>query len=156
RQQRALPNPNAFSRPSSATGSALRKKGLRLEIGEEYRVGEWVPFCSVAVDVARARMAEAFSVLRDVDVGLVEFSPVREVFSFGLGDNSLDGFPFTWVIPLGLVKQRSTSSGRALSGLGTRPNIQMGSSPPPGVGPVSMTISPQDPYQTSYLIPSKT
>ncbi|KAF3538600.1 hypothetical protein F2Q69_00018622 [Brassica cretica] len=28
----------------------------------------------------------------------------------------------------------------------------MGSSPPPGVEPVSMTIDPQNPYQVSYLI----
>ena len=32
---------------------------------------------------------------------------------------------------------------------------RMGSSPPPGVEPVSMTIGPQGPYQVSYLIPSK-
>ncbi|WZY83538.1 hypothetical protein YC2023_029922 [Brassica napus] len=31
----------------------------------------------------------------------------------------------------------------------------MGSSPPPGVEPVSMTIGPQGPYQLSYLIPSE-
>ncbi|WZZ83889.1 hypothetical protein YC2023_104461 [Brassica napus] len=31
---------------------------------------------------------------------------------------------------------------------------KMGSSPPPGVEPGSMTIGPQDPYQTSYHIPS--
>lgn len=68
------------------------------EIGEEFRQDSWVPFCPVAVDVPRARMAEAFSVLRDLkmpvsgyamDVGIVEFSPVREVFSFALG-NSLE------------------------------------------------------------------
>ncbi|KAJ0254070.1 Uncharacterized protein HA466_0116430 [Hirschfeldia incana] len=73
---------------------AVRKEGF--EIGEEYRLDSWVPFCPVAVDVPRARMAEAFSVLRDLkmpvsgyamDVGLVEFSPVREVFSFALGNN---------------------------------------------------------------------
>ncbi|KAG2261322.1 hypothetical protein Bca52824_068401 [Brassica carinata] len=70
--------------------------GVAVEIGEEYRQDSWVPFCPVAVDVPRARMAEAFSVLRDLklpvngyamDVGLVEFSPVREVFSFALGNN---------------------------------------------------------------------
>ncbi|KAG5411204.1 hypothetical protein IGI04_007523 [Brassica rapa subsp. trilocularis] len=31
---------------------------------------------------------------------------------------------------------------------------RMGSSPPPGVEPMSMTIGPQSPYQVSYLIPS--
>jgi len=50
----------------------------------------------VAVDVPRSRISEGFLVLRDLklpvygyamDIGLVEFSPVREVFSFGLGNN---------------------------------------------------------------------
>ncbi|WZZ01664.1 hypothetical protein YC2023_073992 [Brassica napus] len=70
---------------------AVKKEGF--DIGEEFRQDSWVPFCPVAVDVPRARMAEAFSVLRDLkmpvsgyamDVGVVEFSPVREVFSFAL------------------------------------------------------------------------
>uniref|UniRef100_A0A1J3EDB4 Cyclic phosphodiesterase n=1 Tax=Noccaea caerulescens TaxID=107243 RepID=A0A1J3EDB4_NOCCA len=73
---------------------AMKKEGV--EIGEEYRPDSWVPFCPVALDVPKSRMAEAFSVLRDLklpvngyamDVGLVEFSPVREVFSFALGNN---------------------------------------------------------------------
>ncbi|KAG7016175.1 WAT1-related protein, partial [Cucurbita argyrosperma subsp. argyrosperma] len=70
---------------------AMRKEGI--EIGEEYRPGSWIPHCSVAQEVPRARMAEAFCVLRDlklpvsgyaIDIGLVEFSPVRELFSFVL------------------------------------------------------------------------
>ncbi|KAF8096696.1 hypothetical protein N665_0303s0021 [Sinapis alba] len=74
---------------------AVKREGV-VEIGEEYRQDSWVPFCPVAVDVPKSRMAEAFSVLRDLklpvngyamDVGLVEFSPVREVFSFALGNN---------------------------------------------------------------------
>ncbi|KAF3529452.1 hypothetical protein DY000_02043778 [Brassica cretica] len=32
---------------------------------------------------------------------------------------------------------------------------RMGSSPPPGVKPVSMTIGPQGPYELSYLVPSE-
>lgn len=70
----------------------LRKEGV--EIGEEYRVDSWVPQCPVAEDVPRARMAEAFCILRDlklpvtgyaVDIGVVEFSPVQEIFSLPLG-----------------------------------------------------------------------
>lgn len=73
---------------------ALKKEGV--EIGEEYRPDSWIPHCSVAQDVPKSRMAEAFSVLRDLklpvagyamDIGLVEFSPVRELFSFMLGNN---------------------------------------------------------------------
>ncbi|KAL1200355.1 hypothetical protein V5N11_003715 [Cardamine amara subsp. amara] len=65
-----------------------------VEIPEDYRVDSWVPFCPVALEVPKSRMAEAFSVLRDLklpvngygmEIGLVEFSPVREVFSFPLG-----------------------------------------------------------------------
>lgn len=72
---------------------ALRKDGV--EIGEEFRPDCWVPHCAVAQDVPKNKIAEAFSILRDLklpvagytmDVGLVEFSPaVREVFSFSLG-----------------------------------------------------------------------
>ncbi|XP_022989855.1 uncharacterized protein LOC111810600 [Cucurbita pepo subsp. pepo] len=72
---------------------AMRKEGI--ETGEEYRLGSWIPHCSVAQEVPKARMAEAFCVLRDlklpvsgyaIDIGLVEFSPVRELFSFVLGN----------------------------------------------------------------------
>lgn len=71
---------------------ALKKEGV--EIGEEYRPDSWVPYCSVAQEVSRNRMGEAFCILRDLklpvsgyamDIGLVEFSPVRELFSFPLG-----------------------------------------------------------------------
>ncbi|KAG9448766.1 hypothetical protein H6P81_008731 [Aristolochia fimbriata] len=74
---------------------ALKKEGV--EIGEEYRPDFWVPHCSVAQDVPRNRLAEAFCILRDLklpvsgyvmDVGLVEFSPVRELYSFPLGNVS--------------------------------------------------------------------
>lgn len=72
---------------------AMKKEGV--EIGEEYRTDSWMPFCAVAQDVPKTRMAEAFCVLRDLklpvagyamDIGLVEFSPVRELFSFVLGN----------------------------------------------------------------------
>lgn len=71
----------------------MKKEGV--EIGEDYSPDSWIPFCSVAQEVPKSRMAEAFSVLRDLklpvsgyamDIGLVEFSPVRELFSFPLGD----------------------------------------------------------------------
>lgn len=71
---------------------ALKKEGV--ELPEEFRPDAWVPHCSVAQDVPRSRMAEAFCILRDLklpvsgyamDIGLVEFSPVREIFSFPLG-----------------------------------------------------------------------
>lgn len=71
----------------------LKKDGI--EIGDEFRVDSWVPVCPVAQDVPKNRMTEAFSVLRDLklpvsgyamDIGLVEFSPVRELFSFMIGN----------------------------------------------------------------------
>ncbi|GFY96001.1 RNA ligase/cyclic nucleotide phosphodiesterase family protein [Actinidia rufa] len=71
---------------------ALKKEGF--EIGEDYRPGSWIPYCLVAEQVPKAQMAEAFTVLRDVklpyygyamDVGLVEFSPVRKLYSTMLG-----------------------------------------------------------------------
>lgn len=73
---------------------SMKKEGV--EIGEDYSPDSWIPFCSVAQEVPKSRMAEAFSVLRDLklpvsgyamDIGLVEFSPVRELFSFPLGNN---------------------------------------------------------------------
>ncbi|CAK8533691.1 unnamed protein product [Lathyrus sativus] len=74
---------------------AVVKEGI--EVSEEFLVGNWIPHCSVAKRVPKQRMAEAFSLLRDlklpvqgyaVDVALVQFSPVREIFSFVLGNNS--------------------------------------------------------------------
>lgn len=72
---------------------AMKKEGL--EIADEYLQDSWIPYCAVAQEVPRTRMAEAFCVLRDLklpvsgyamDIGLVEFSPVRELFSFVLGN----------------------------------------------------------------------
>ncbi|GFY87167.1 RNA ligase/cyclic nucleotide phosphodiesterase family protein [Actinidia rufa] len=72
---------------------AMRKEGI--EIVEEYRPGSWIPYCPVAEEVPKSRMAEAFTVLRDLklpvtgyamDIGLVEYSPVRELFSVMLGN----------------------------------------------------------------------
>ncbi|KAL2897039.1 Nucleoside triphosphatase I [Bienertia sinuspersici] len=75
----------------------LKKEGI--EIGDDFRVDSWVPNCPVAQEVPKNRMAEAFSVLRDLklpisgyamDIGFVEFSPVRELFSYMIG-NTVDG-----------------------------------------------------------------
>lgn len=73
---------------------SIKKEGI--ELGEEYRADNWIPFCSVAQEVPKARMAEAFCVLRELklpvtgyamDIGLVEYSPVREICSFVLGNS---------------------------------------------------------------------
>ncbi|KAI3813165.1 hypothetical protein L1987_17882 [Smallanthus sonchifolius] len=80
---------------------AMKREGV--EIGEEYRPDSWIPCCPVAQEVPKNRIAEAFTVLRDLklpvsgyamDIGLVECSPVRELFSFVLGfleDENLEG-----------------------------------------------------------------
>lgn len=71
---------------------SLKKEGV--EIGDEYRPDKWIPYCPVAEQVPKARMAEAFTVLRDLklpisgyamDISLVEYPPVRELASFTLG-----------------------------------------------------------------------
>ncbi|MED6217216.1 hypothetical protein PIB30_015550 [Stylosanthes scabra] len=76
----------------SHLSDALRKEGI--DVPADYSVDNWIPHCSVAKHVPKPRMAEGFSVLRDlklpvtgyaVDIALVEFSPVRELFSFVLG-----------------------------------------------------------------------
>lgn len=73
---------------------AMKKEGI--EIGEDYRPDSWIPYCAVAQELPKVRMAEAFCVLRDLklpvsgyamDIGLVEFSPARELFSFVLGNS---------------------------------------------------------------------
>ncbi|KAK7271696.1 hypothetical protein RJT34_27809 [Clitoria ternatea] len=74
---------------------AIRREGI--DVPDHYAFNSWIPYCSVAHNVPKPRMAEAFSVLRDlklpvsgyaIDIGLVEFSPVRELFSFVLGNNA--------------------------------------------------------------------
>ncbi|KAL8471416.1 hypothetical protein ACS0TY_028901 [Phlomoides rotata] len=71
---------------------AMKKEGF--EIGEEHRPDTWIPFCPVAEEVPKTRMAEAFTLLRElklpvsgyaVEISLVEYQPVRELFSFTLG-----------------------------------------------------------------------
>ncbi|KAK6153041.1 hypothetical protein DH2020_012680 [Rehmannia glutinosa] len=72
--------------------TAKLEKGI--EIGEDYRPDKWIPYCAVADEVAKSRLAEAFTVLRDLkmpvsgyamEISLVEYSPVRELVSFALG-----------------------------------------------------------------------
>ncbi|KAL6518856.1 hypothetical protein OROHE_017609 [Orobanche hederae] len=71
---------------------AMKKEGI--EIGEEYRPDKWIPYCSVAEDVPKAHLVDAFNVLRDLklpisgyamEISLIEYPPVRELFSFTLG-----------------------------------------------------------------------
>ena len=78
---------------------AIRKEGI--EIAHEFAFNSWIPYCSVAHHVPQNRMPEAFSLLRELklpvsgyamDVALVQFSPVREIFSFVLGNN-VDSWP---------------------------------------------------------------
>ncbi|KAI9078082.1 hypothetical protein K1719_040007 [Acacia pycnantha] len=78
----------------SQLGDAMKKEGF--EIGEDYRPDSWIPYCAVAQEVPKIRMAEAVCVLRDLklpvsgyamDIGLVELSPARELFSFVLGNS---------------------------------------------------------------------
>ncbi|KAL3833219.1 hypothetical protein ACJIZ3_007955 [Penstemon smallii] len=78
---------------------AMKKEGI--EIGEEQRPDNWIPYCSVAEEVPRTRLAEAFTVLRDLklpvsgyatDISLVEYQPVREIFSFTLGTHQITEF----------------------------------------------------------------
>ncbi|OIT34842.1 hypothetical protein A4A49_63880 [Nicotiana attenuata] len=70
---------------------AMKKEGI--EIREEHRPDTWIPYCPVAEEVPKTRMGEAFTVLRDLklpvagyamEIALVEYPPVREVFSFVL------------------------------------------------------------------------
>ncbi|CAI9763218.1 unnamed protein product [Fraxinus pennsylvanica] len=74
---------------------AMKKEGI--EVGDEHRPDTWIPLCPVAEEVPKIRMPEAFTVLRDLklpisgyamDVGLVEYPPVRELFSFMLGNTA--------------------------------------------------------------------
>eukprot|EP00250_Pteridium_aquilinum_P004939 c15115_g1_i1 orf=221-769(+) len=73
----------------------LKREGL--DIGEFYQPGSWIPHCTVALNVPKGRIADAFSIIRDFklpltghvyDIGLAEFAPVREQFSFALGAES--------------------------------------------------------------------
>ncbi|KAG5046977.1 hypothetical protein JHK86_016383 [Glycine max] len=73
---------------------AIRKKGLESE--DDYAFNSWIPYCSFAHHAPQNRMPKAFSLLRELkipvssyamDITLVQFSLVREIFSFVLGNN---------------------------------------------------------------------
>ncbi|CAA3020394.1 RNA ligase cyclic nucleotide phosphodiesterase family [Olea europaea subsp. europaea] len=73
----------------------MKKEGI--EAGDEHRPDTWIPLCPVAEEVPKTRMPEAFTVLRDLklpisgyamDIGLVEYPPVREIFSFMMGNTA--------------------------------------------------------------------
>ena len=58
-----------------------------------YRPGRWVPHCTVAIDVAPDKMgaalelcvqSEAFGTVELDEVSLIEFRPVREIYTFPL------------------------------------------------------------------------
>jgi 2'-5' RNA ligase len=70
----------------------LRDRGL--ECVEYYRPGQWVPHCTVAIDVPPEKIAaalelsvrsEAFGPVEMDEVSLVEFPPVRDIYAFPLG-----------------------------------------------------------------------
>ncbi|KAH0904257.1 hypothetical protein HID58_043760 [Brassica napus] len=68
-------------------------------------------------------------------------------------------FPLTWVIPWAWLGSSPLHPGGLYLGWGQGPtpstafDDKMGSFPPPGVEPGSMTIGPQSLYQTSYHVP---
>ncbi|KAL2347798.1 hypothetical protein Fmac_001798 [Flemingia macrophylla] len=73
---------------------AIRKESV--EIADQFAVDSWIPHCAVERHVPKQRIAEAFSVRRElklpvsryvVDITLVQFSLVRELFSFALKNN---------------------------------------------------------------------
>ncbi|KAK8586904.1 hypothetical protein V6N13_085920 [Hibiscus sabdariffa] len=57
---------------------AIRKEGI--EIAEEFKVESWIPYCPVAQEVSKTRIAESFCVLTELKL------PVSGHFSFGLGN----------------------------------------------------------------------
>ena len=59
-----------------------------------YLPGNWVPHCTVAIDLSAAEVIEAVGYCREAfqpvsgmfrEIGLIEFRPVKELFTFGLG-----------------------------------------------------------------------
>ncbi|EYU44713.1 hypothetical protein ABFS82_08G014700 [Erythranthe guttata] len=78
---------------------AMKREGV--EVGDDFCPDKWIPYCSVAEEVPKTRFFEAFTVLRDLkmpvsgyamDISLVEYSPVREIFSFTLGTHHVSDF----------------------------------------------------------------
>jgi 2'-5' RNA ligase len=66
---------------------------LGLRVHEYYRPGRWVPHCTVAMELEPHQVPQALAVCRGehlfvpatlVEIGLVEYRPVREICSFPL------------------------------------------------------------------------
>lgn len=80
---------------------AMKKEGI--EIGEDYRPDNWIPYCPVSwvEEVPKNRVAEGVTVLRDlklpfngfaIHIAVVEYLPARELFSFSLGTDHVSDF----------------------------------------------------------------
>jgi 2'-5' RNA ligase len=72
--------------------SLLRERGI--DSAEYYWPGKWVPHCTVAIDLAPDKLgaalemcvqSEAFGTVELDEVSLIEFRPVREIYTFPLG-----------------------------------------------------------------------
>ncbi|KAL2332987.1 hypothetical protein Fmac_014200 [Flemingia macrophylla] len=72
----------------------IRKESV--EIADQIAVESWIPHCALARHVPKQRIAEGLSVGWElklpvsryaVDIAVVLLSPVRELFSFALGNN---------------------------------------------------------------------
>ena len=71
--------------------SVLRERGI--DSVEYYRPGNWVPHCTVAIDLAPDQVAaaleicvqsQAFGPVILDELSLIEFRPVREIYTFSL------------------------------------------------------------------------
>ena len=72
--------------------SLLTERGI--DSAAYYRPGNWVPHCTVAIDLAPGKIgaalencvrSEAFGAVDLDEVSLIEFRPVREIYAFPLG-----------------------------------------------------------------------
>jgi len=72
-----------------------RLDDLGVASGAYYRPGHWIPHCTTALELPPDQVAAAVDVCRQgdvfgptrlVSVGLIEFLPVRELYTFPLGD----------------------------------------------------------------------
>ena len=72
--------------------SLLRERGIAS--AEYYQPGNWVPHCTVAIDLAPGKIgaalelcvqSDAFGAVELDEVSLIEFRPVREIYTFALG-----------------------------------------------------------------------
>lgn len=76
-----------------------RLDALGLRALEHYRPGRWVPHCTVAIDLPReqvipaleiCRCSRVFGSLMLAEIGLVEYRPVRPIYSFPLRELRLE------------------------------------------------------------------